>query len=56
MFSVVCDVGMCGINCTEDCTQESSTETVEGVGKDECEDDNVHQIKNGTYINGVCTN
>ena len=51
---MVCDLGMCGINCTEDCTQESSTESVEGVCKDECEDDNLQQIKKGAYIDVVC--
>ena len=55
-FSVICEFGMCGINCTEDCTQESSTDHVERVCKDECEDDNLNQIKDSKYIYVLCKN
>lgn len=54
---MVCEPGMCGINCTEDCghsTQKSKPEHVDGVCEDECENGNHRQSKVSTYIYVVC--
>lgn len=57
LFSVVCEPGMCGINCTEDyghSTQKSKPENVDGVCEDKCENGNYRQSKVSTYIYVVC--